>query len=538
MELELRPLQKVFAGSVNSALSEVRRLCAVAPTGFGKAVVITFYAKKITEKSRRLLVVTNRRILVEQLAKQCSTYKVPFGIIMADSPQNREATVQVASIQTLKVRKWKDMPPADWVIIDEAHQVPQATDALFNLYPNAKCLGVTATPVGPGGKTLLGLYDRIIEPVKNTELISGKWLLPTRCYAPSEPDVEGVWIDKAGVERKGVTVSSSGEYSQNQLAQVVERCTVAANVFKWWEPYSDMQTLVFVPRVKYAYGLAEQFREFGVKADVIEGATKRGDRKATLTSFEDTDARILLAVDVLREGFDCPVAQCGIDLQPNFQFRSWWQKLGRVRRPHGDQEKAIWLDFAGNLWRHGIHPDENPPWDQIVDDKTTAEVLDERAGRKCKVCGSKAIKKGRCQDCGADCTNGKKPWQCPECRYSLSPWERLSDGKCPNCGHKIGRQVRRIRMADGQMREVSADECRYKAKSKATDAQKAWDSARYRAFHSKRPLSFARWLYHEETGNWPDSRALKHCPDRSSGDWARQVGEVFPWMKKRERTHA
>ncbi len=537
MAIELRTYQTTMVLAIDDMLRRHRKVCAVAPTGAGKAVVIAYYAQRITELGRPMLVVTNRRVLVQQLADQCQRYKVPFGIIMGSEPRNDEALVQVASLQTLKTRKWKNLPAADWCVVDESHQHPNACDTLFELLPGAKCLGVTATPVGPSGKTLMGLYDGIVEPIKNSDLIKANWLLPTKVVAPSEPDVEGVWFDDQGAKHKGVSVLNNGEFSQEQLANVVESCTCFADVWKWYEPYTNMQTLAFVPRVKFAYGLCDQFRERGIKAEVIEGATTTNERRQVIRSFADTDARVLVAVDVLREGFDAPIAQCGIDLQPCHQFRAFWQKLGRVRRPHGDQKEAIWLDFAGNLWRHGIHPDEDPPWSEIVEDKTAQEVLAERAGRKCKKCGSDQIKNGRCLDCGADCTNAKKPWVCESCACSLSPSERLTDGKCPHCGAKGGKQVRRIRMANGQMRVVDADELKLRKKLHASLEQKVWDSCRYKAMYCRKSLGFARVLYEKQMHRWPDHLTLKCCPEPQSADWSRNVADVYEFMDRACRFH-
>lgn len=538
MTLSLRPLQIEFVNQMYAALRENRRVCGVAPCGFGKRFVLTYWADEIAKRNKRLLVITNRRILIEQLAQECRDNKIDFGIIMADTPTKSSSQVQIASAQTLKIRKFKNLPPADWIAIDEAHNELSAYKKIFDLYPNAKCVGVTATPVGPSGMSLIGVYDKIVEPVNNQQLIEGGWLLRTRCFAPSEPDLQGVWIDKDGTKRKGVDVLGGKEFSQRQLAQVVENCHVASDVFKYWLPFSDMQTLCITPRVKYAYGIAEQFEQRGFKAAVIEGGTNQKERQRILDEYKDKKIRVIVGVDVPKEGLDLPIAQVGIDLQPCFQFRNWWQKLGRCRRTHEGQKEAIWLDFAGNLWRHGIHPDNSPSWADVTDGKTIQDVLAEKTGRRCKECGSTRIERGLCLDCGSEVGPVKPPWTCSNCHYTLSIFERLVNGTCPNCGQKVGKSVRRIRMASGEMRIVAADELKSRKKSTATDAEKAWQKARYQAYYSGKTLSFARWLYQQSTGNWPDPKILKNCPPRESGDWARKISDVQPWMSSRAKNRS
>src|SRR3972149_10277812 len=167
MTIQLRPLQTDFIQQTHTAMRQVRRVCAVAPCGFGKRYVLCWWAMKAAETGRKMLVVTNRRILVEQMAQECQTHGIPYGIIMGDEPKREDSLIQVASIQTLQRRNWRDMPEANLVAIDECHHLGATYAGMFDRYPNAKCVGVTATPVGPGGKTLVpSVFDAVIEPIK------------------------------------------------------------------------------------------------------------------------------------------------------------------------------------------------------------------------------------------------------------------------------------------------------------------------------------------------------------------------------------
>jgi superfamily II DNA or RNA helicase len=292
------------------------------------------------------------------------------------------------------------------------------------------------------------------------------------------------------------------------LGQAVEECTVFTDVFKWWERYKDMQTVCYAPKVKYAYGLCEQFKDRGYEAEVIEAGTDKQSRKDAFKRFEQRELRVLVSVDVLREGWDAPVAQCGLDLQPNKQLRTYWQKVGRIKRPYEGQNEAVWLDFAGNFWRFP-HPDTDPEWLATSASVSTQDL----------------IKNDREENAE------KQPWSCPHCSYSLAPWEKIHGGVCPNCGNKIGKPTRRIRMKNGTMRSVSAIE---KPKVKATYEQTVWDKCRYKAYYCDKTLTFARWLYQQETRSWPPP-GLKCCPeDPQSGDWNRRVCDVYPWMGRRK----
>ena len=498
--IDLRPLQVRTVRAVHEAIGRFRRIMIVCPTGSGKRILAVWWLLKASEKGRKSLVITDRKQLVRQMADECERSGVDHGVVMASEALNLAAPVQIASLQTLRSRKWKGLPEADLVIVDECHKESRAYHTLFDLYPDAVVLGFTATPAGAQGRTLIGLYDHMVEGMKNTELLDGGWLLRTKVYAPFEPDVEGVSFDKR------VSVSGGREFNQTELARVVEDCIVFADVFKWWLPLSDMATICFAPKLKYAHGICSQFTGRGIPAEVIEGRTTASDRVGIFDRFESGETRVLVSVDVMKEGVDLPIAQVGIDLQPNHQFRTYWQKCGRIRRTHAGQDKCYWLDFAGNTWRF-YHPDSDPPWDEVVGSKSTQDMPENRPRKQ----------------------EESKRWNCTKCRYVLAYWERLRDGKCPNCGAQIGKPTRRIVMKDGRMREVTIED---QVEGKEVLDQKEWVSCLFIASNRNGTMNMARAIFKSKTGRWPAAN-LKNCPSYHHPDWKRKVRRVLPWTSKR-----
>lgn len=524
MPYQLRPQQVVFENAIRAAYANgARTVCSVAATGFGKGVVIGDMAFKAAEKGRDVLVVTNRRQIVIQLQEHCHNAGISTGIIMGNIERDENAKVQVASIQTLQSRGFSKLKTPGFLILDECHQAYVAYNKLLcERFPSVKALGMTATPVGPGGAKLAH-FDTIIEPIKNSEVIAAGHLLRVHPYlAPSEPDMGGISLKTA---------------SQNEIGERVEACTIYGNVFEEWEPYKHMQTMVVLPSRAVCNGFLRQCLARGITAKVVDGTTEQSERNETFSEFKEGDCQMLLGVDVIREGLDLPVAQCLIDLQPTHQFRVYWQKLGRVKRPHPGQESAVVIDLAGNLWRHMVHPDQDPPWDEVTSDITIEEINERKAGIRCPKCGSKDIYsvKGfgyKCEACQHE-WDTKKPFVCPSCRQGLAPYQKVINGICPNCGAKVSvKPIRRIRMADGSIRTVPADEIKRRKKSKANKEQTIWDGCRYVAENCGRTLDFARVLYRKKTGDWPP-KGLKNCPESAtSGDWKRLPSAVYPWMAK------
>jgi superfamily II DNA or RNA helicase len=470
-----------------------KRVLLVMPTGAGKRYIAVHLCQLAAENGRRVLFVTNRRLLVGQMFREAGRFGIEYGVMMSGELPNN-SPIQIASVQTLESRAIYDsigqatghgLPLADLVIIDEGHQDVERYIQLLAFYPNAKVVILTATPVGAEGKSLTPApYGYMIEGCLNTELIADGLLLPTQVFAPSEPNIEGVKI----VKRQ--------EYNQNQLGRAVQECTVFADVFNEWSPFADRKTVAFVPSVAFGQDLVRQFvaRMGTDTATVIHAKTKPDDRQAAFDAVLEGRTKVLVSVDVLREGWDMPEISCMIDLQPNSQLRSYWQKIGRIKRAHEGQEFAVGLDFAGNYWRFP-HPDTDPEWP--VGDESTQDVIERR--RKAK----------------ADA----QPIMCPKCSFV-----RQRGPKCPQCGHEAGEPIRRIRMGNGKLRDISA---RAKQKVEKSAELKAFDKWKGLLFAGmKKEWSFGQCsrFYHDSTGEWPRD-GWPGTFETGSLAWKRRVNE-------------
>jgi len=283
----------------------------------------------------------------------------------------------------------------------------------------------------------------------------------------------------------------------------------------------------------------------GLTAKVVDGTTRQEERSDTFSEFLETDCQMLLGVDVVREGLDLPIAQCLIDLQPTHQFRVYWQKLGRVKCPHKGQESAVVIDFAGNLWRHMVHPDQDPPWEDVTTGQTIEEANERKAGTRCPKCGSKDIYgpvdgRYKCEKC-KHTWNTAKTWVCPHCKQALAPWQKCVGGKCPNCGAKVGgKTLKRIRFEDGSIRAVPADEVK-RRKKKNQDSEEAewirwvfiargWNAKPENQGQKKKTLNWCRAMFQRSTDNWP-RRGLKYLPDNAA-DLKRAPEAVYPHLRK------
>jgi superfamily II DNA or RNA helicase len=480
--LVLREYQSRAVASVFTAWkSGARTVVLVAPTGMGKTEIALWLMQYAHEHHRRVLFVVNRRLIVGQTWDRAERYGVPYGVIMADALEgDAGSSNQIASIHTLsswyfydKVTKeltGRGLPPADLIIIDEAHQEAKKYRNLLKLYPHAKFLCLTATPVGPQGRSIVpDPFDYLVEPVKNSELIRDGFLLSTTVFAPSEPNIQGVGID------------AGKEFNQKALGRAVREVTLFADVFEEWKAYQDQATVVFVPGIAYGRDIVNQYNSRlgatvpgGKIAYLIEAKTPQEERRSILERITQDGRGVVVSCDVLREGFDLPALSCAVDLQPNSQLRTYWQKVGRIKRPYPGQQGATYLDFAGNYWRFP-HPNEDPEW-PIGGDLSTQDLIERRR---------------------ADNTDSQ-PIACPRCGFV-----RLRGPKCPNCGNESGDPVRRVRMGDGRLIEVPFETKKRRELSDAQRAYNDWKGCLFAALHKGWTYGQCAFIYKKKSGEWP-----------------------------------
>jgi superfamily II DNA or RNA helicase len=100
--LILRPYQARDADRLRAAFRQGRkRICYAAPTGSGKTVLFVYIAGRAVELDNHVGVVVHRQELVDQAGDALAAAGVPFGVVAAGYPENLDAPVQVAMVQTL-----------------------------------------------------------------------------------------------------------------------------------------------------------------------------------------------------------------------------------------------------------------------------------------------------------------------------------------------------------------------------------------------------------------------------------------------------
>jgi len=310
----------------------------VLPTGAGKTIVAAAVIEHATGFGWRTLVLTHRREIIKQTSLKIAGED--HGIILAGLTVDLAAPVQIASIQTLWARCMRTsklpLPAADLIIIDECHHVAARTwRTILQAYPNARLIGLTATPCRSDGRGLGNYFSTIIEGPQIPELIADGFLVPTVYYAPVEPDLRGVQ-------------TRQGDYVIHQLADRMNRDDLVGDIVTNWHKFAERRkTLVFCVDVAHSLHVRNEFVKSGVRAEHIDGSTPKPERDAALARLASGETELIANCMVLTEGYDLPALGCIVLARPTKQIGLFRQMAGRGLRPAPNKQNLILIDHSG-----------------------------------------------------------------------------------------------------------------------------------------------------------------------------------------------
>lgn len=342
-DYQIEAVQKVFKAFVKH-----RRVLLQMPTGTGKTPAFCYIARKFLERGEGVLVIAHRQELVNQAHEKIEAITgVPAGLIKAGKPVNPEYDVQVASVQTLVKRK--GFPEIGLLIVDEAHHAcSKSYEEIFEVYPNAYILGVTATPNRSDGQGLRKQFDKIITLHPVRWFVERGFLSPYKIFAaPKKIDTSGIKI-------------TAGDFDMTELAERVTE--IIGDVYETWrEKAEGKQTVIFAINVEHSKQICQSFLNEGVNAAHIDGETPQRIRQQIINDFSKGKIKVLSNCGIVTEGFDCPgieVIQCA---RPTASLVLWLQIVGRGLRPFPGKEYAIVIDHTNNSTTLGL-PDDDYPW--------------------------------------------------------------------------------------------------------------------------------------------------------------------------------
>ena len=329
--MELRPYQKEAVAAINERWNEWQRELLVLPTGCGKTVVFNTIAN---QRPGNTLILAHRDELIEQARDK---YNVMFGEKPGKikAQENDIRRVTVGSVQTMMRRNYGEI--FDTIIIDEAHHaISPSYQRLLAQFPNAKVLGVTATPDRGDKKSLARYFEGIAFEYALKTAVKEGYLCDIRAkMIPLEIDMSNVKVSVGDFQ-----VDSIAETLEPYLPQIAEAIIREASARK---------TVVFCPLISIAQELA------GMIPGAREVNGTSPDRKETLEWFDKAGpGAVLCNAMLLTEGWDCPSCDCIVVLRPTKIRSLYSQMIGRGTRLAPGKENLLILDFLWLCQKHNL----------------------------------------------------------------------------------------------------------------------------------------------------------------------------------------
>lgn len=464
--IELRPHQSDLIGRVRSAWETDRNILMQLPTGGGKTVIL---ARIIHETRGAVCAIAHRRELVAQISLALAREGVRHRIIgaresihfaarqqveeLGRSYYDAASPVAVASVDTLVARE-RDLrgwaaSVSMWVQ-DEAHHVLRDNKwgAAAAMFPNARGLGVTATPERSDGRGLGahadGVFHALVCGPGVADLTAQGYLSPYRVFCPpSHVDMSGVSVSRA-----------TGDYSLPQMRARVRESQIVGDVVEQYQRIAPGKLgVTFVPDVGLAAEVAERYNAAGIPAASVNAATPDAERADAIRRFRRRELLQLVNVDLFGEGFDLPAIEVVSFARPTASYGLFVQQFGRGLRPMPGKRHAIIIDHVGNVMQHGL-PDAPRRW--------SLDARERRAPRDPNVIPLRS---------------------CPECFLAYESHRTA----CPYCGHSPERRERsRPAEVEGDLYELTGEALeRLRQAADATAADTPPDLERLR--HSGAP---------------------------------------------------
>lgn len=342
--IPLRPYQKTGREQIYESWKSYKRVMFQMPTGTGKTTLFASIARTEYTEGNPVLIVVHRKELVEQIFDRLQDqFGITAGLIMSGHPEDRNKSIQVASIQTLTRRKH---PEASLIIIDEAHHTKAETyRELWDIYPTARVLGVTATPVRLDGQGFDDLFDVLLQSNPIKDFIRQGHLSDLKYFATTHqsdlPDLSRVTINQ-------------GDYDVGELSQVMRDDHLMANLVKSYLDHAQgKKTIVFAVDVSHSQSIVERYKLEGIEAEHIDAQTDKRTRKEIIERFRRGETLVLSNVDIVSEGFDVPDCDAVQLARPTKSLAKYLQQVGRCMRTATGKKCGIILDNAGLYFTHG-----------------------------------------------------------------------------------------------------------------------------------------------------------------------------------------
>ena len=426
-EIKLFDYQEDMKERIEKALRLHRSVMAQMPTGTGKTYLLTAVIDSFVSNNpkEKVWIVAHRRELVSQIDETVRK----FHSYSSSNTSSLLSSVKAMSIQWLMRHYDEIEEEPGMIVIDEAHHALAKTyKEMWERFPNAKFLGLTATPCRLNGKGFTDLFDVLVQSWSVPEFIS-KGRLATYDFVSIKSDgVTQRLIDS--LQKRG----ADGDYQNKEMDMLLNKKPSIERLYRSLEEFGkDRKGIVYAINISHANAIAEFYREHGIAAVAIDSKTPSSLRKELIERFkyssfskthpssltlkggstafpkplspqgtgdvtalrcseplrskdggpskvspdcagwdrlaeELTPIQVLVNVDIFSEGFDCPDVEFVQLARPTLSLAKYLQMVGRGLRVAKRKKNCVIIDNVG-LYRVFGLPSQVWNWNAMFEGK-------------------------------------------------------------------------------------------------------------------------------------------------------------------------
>ena len=441
------------------------------PTGTGKTVLLSEVvkseerrAKEVKSEERRVKnpcvwIIVHRRELVEQIDEtleaslnvECemlnATHNVKCEMLNVKRGKQLDSSLftlpsslkpRVFSIQWLSKHYHELKERPSLIIIDEAHHaVAKTYKEVMDAYPEAKKLGLTATPCRLNRRGFTDMFDVLLQSWSYNKFIADGWLSLYDYMSVREENED--WRLVNSLKKRG----ADGDFSLKEMSEKLNVLPSIERLCNTVMRYArNMKGIVYAIDIKHAERIAQYYREHGLNAVAISSKTPLEERKAIIEMFKGTNDslkdtnchelsmnlannnslngtnchefkiqnscsgkrlyepsatlntqhclrqplniqhstfNILINVDLFGEGFDCPDVEFIQLARPTLSLAKYLQQVGRGMRVFEGKRYCLILDNVGLYRLFGL-PSDDRDWKAMFEGRMAGKgVLNDDA---------------------------------------------------------------------------------------------------------------------------------------------------------------
>ena len=302
----------------------------------------------------------------DRLGATCLRPADGLGATSASSvnPNSDMMPIKAVSIQWLSKHYDEIEEEPGMIVIDEAHHALAKTyKEMWERFPNAKFLGLTATPCRLNGKGFTDLFDVLVQSWSVPEFIS-KGRLATYDFVSIKSDsVTQRLIDS--LQKRG----ADGDYQNKEMDMLLNKKPSIERLYRSLEEFGkDRKGIVYAINISHAQKITRLYQENGVKAIAIDSKTPAAERQQDIEAFKKGDIQVLVNVDIFSEGFDCPDVEFVQLARPTLSLAKYLQMVGRGLRVAKGKKNCVIIDNVG-LYRVFGLPSQVWNWNAMFEGK-------------------------------------------------------------------------------------------------------------------------------------------------------------------------